>query len=154
MLNSSIIRAFVAWICTHLCYTLFILWAYLPDPVLNDLGVTYFPSKYWAVAMPCHVLVSFAIMYLLYWFYNLMRLPQLRAFQNVMDEYSKAPDEKCAVDILPYAPWSPAACCCAVWGQGEHIPRIYDLQITSVNAALYSWTPYRLSECNPLSDGL
>jgi len=135
MLNSSIIRAFVAWICTHLCYTLFILWAYLPDPVLNDLGVTYFPSKYWAVAMPCHVLVSFAIMYLLYWFYNLMRLPQLRAFQNVMDEYSKAPDEK-------------------LWGQGEHIPRIYDLQITSVNAALYSWTPYRLSECNPLSDGL
>ena len=36
---------------THLCYAVFLLWAYLPEHVLHDLGVTYYPSKYWAVAV-------------------------------------------------------------------------------------------------------
>lgn len=119
MVNTGI-YSFVGWIGTHLCFVLFILWAYLPEPVLNGVGVTYFPSKYWGVAIPCHLLVSLATVYLVYWFYNMMRLPPLESFHNFMDEYSKAPDD------IP------------AWGQGECIPPIYDVPITSVNAALYN----------------
>ena len=92
MVNTGI-YSFVGWIGTHLCFVLFILWAYLPEPVLNGVGVTYFPSKYWGVAIPCHLLVSLATVYLVYWFYNMMRLPPLESFHNFMDEYSKAPDD-------------------------------------------------------------
>ena len=81
------IYGFVAWIGTHLCYAVFLLWAYLPEHVLHGLGVTYYPSKYWAVAVPCHLLVSLAAVYLLYWFVNMMRLPPLESFHNILDEY-------------------------------------------------------------------
>ena len=93
------IYGFVAWIGTHLCYAVFLLWAYLPEHVLHDLGVTYYPSKYWAVAVPCHVLVSVAAVYVGYWFYNMMRLPPLESFHNIVDEYSKDADDSPA--------WSP-----------------------------------------------
>ena len=35
------------------------------------------PPPLWAVAVPCHLLVSLATVYLLYWFVNMMRLPPL-----------------------------------------------------------------------------
>ena len=98
------IYGFVAWIGTHLCYAVFLLWAYLPEHVLHDLGVTYYPSKYWAVAVPCHVLVSVAAVYVGYWFYNMMRLPPLESFHNIVDEYSKDADDSPA--------WSPPELTC------------------------------------------
>ena len=127
------IYGFVAWIGTHLCYAVFILWAYLPEHVLHDLGVTYYPSKYWAVAVPCHLLVSVAAVYLLYWFYNMMRLPPLESFHNILDEYSKAPDD------IP------------AWFQPDCIPPIYDLPIPSVNAVLYRRAPSSLAAANHAS---
>ena len=51
---------FVAWIGTHICYAMFLLWAYVPEHVLQELGVTYYPNKYWAVALPSHALVTLA----------------------------------------------------------------------------------------------
>ena len=98
------IYGFVAWIGTHLCYAVFLLWAYLPEHVLHDLGVTYYPSKYWAVAVPCHVLVSVAAVYVGYWFYNMMRLQPLESFHNIVDEYSKDADDSPA--------WSPPELTC------------------------------------------
>ena len=50
---------------------LVLLWAYLPDPYLRAIGITYYPSKcemaplipthrvsYWALAVPTYVLVT------------------------------------------------------------------------------------------------
>ena len=125
------IYGFVAWIGTHLCYAVFLLWAYLPERVLHDLGVTYYPSKYWAVAVPCHLLVSIAAVYLMYWFYNMMRLPPLESFHNIIDQYSKDPDD------IP------------AWFQGDGIPPIYDLPIPSVNAVLYRRAPASASSARP-----
>ena len=37
---------------------LFLLWAYLPESVLHAHGITYYPSKYWAVALPAWACVT------------------------------------------------------------------------------------------------
>jgi phosphatidylinositol glycan class P protein len=37
---------------------IYFLWAFLPDEVLQDLGVSYFPIKYWALALPTYLLLS------------------------------------------------------------------------------------------------
>lgn len=117
---------FVAWIGTHILFAMFILWAYLPERVLQELGITYYPSKYWAVAVPCHVLVSIVAVYVFYWLYNLMHLPPLESFDNLTDPYSKAPHE------LPAR------------GQNEGgIPPLHDLPITTVNAVLFRQPPAR-----------
>ena len=104
---------------------LFVLWAYLPERVLHRLGVLYYPSQYWALALPCHLMVSVAALYAAYWIYNLSRLPPLDDFANVIDEFSNAPDER---DL-------------AARGQQERIPPIYDLPITHVNAVLFPRRP-------------
>ena len=33
------------------------VWAYTPEDVLVRLGVTYYPDKYWALAVPCWICV-------------------------------------------------------------------------------------------------
>ena len=115
---------FVAWISTHILFAMVLLWAYLPERVLQELGITYYPSKYWAVAVPCHVLVTIVAGYVFYWLYNLVHLPPLESFDNLTDPYSKAPDE------LP------------AWGQNEgDIPPLHDLPITTVNAVLFRRPP-------------
>ena len=104
---------------------LFVLWSFLPERVLHRLGVLYYPSQYWALALPCHLMVSVAALYAAYWIYNLSRLPPLDDFANVIDEFSNAPDER---DL-------------AARGQQERIPPIYDLPITHVNAVLFPRRP-------------
>ena len=85
---------FVAWIATHICYALFVLWAYIPEERLRQIGVTYYPAKYWALALPCYVLVTLSAIQVLYWTYNMMHLPPLESMSTIVDEYSKQPNER------------------------------------------------------------
>ena len=53
------VHGFVLWVLSALAWVLFIAWAYTPDRVLAEgLGVTYFPAKHWALALPCHGFVT------------------------------------------------------------------------------------------------
>ena len=45
---------------------LFMLWAYTPEAVLEAHGVTYYPSKYWAVALPAWACATVVFVYWLY----------------------------------------------------------------------------------------
>ena len=54
------VHGFVLWVLSALAWVLFIAWAYTPDRALAEgLGVTYFPAKHWALALPCHGFVTF-----------------------------------------------------------------------------------------------
>lgn len=46
---------------------IYMLWAYIPASVLEAHGVTYYPSKHWAVAVPAWVCVTVVFVY---WLYN------------------------------------------------------------------------------------
>lgn len=84
---------FVAWIATHISYVLFLLWAYIPEETLHHFGVTYYPSKHWALALPSFALVTFTAIPLFYWTYTMMELPPLESLSTIVDEYSKEPNE-------------------------------------------------------------
>lgn len=45
---------------------LYILWAYIPNSVLESYGIHYYPSKYWAVALPTWVCVTVVAVYWAY----------------------------------------------------------------------------------------
>lgn len=42
-------------------FALYLAWAYTPESTLRDLGVTYYPDKYWAAAVP--IWVCTAVLY-------------------------------------------------------------------------------------------
>lgn len=45
---------------------LFLLWAYTPDDMLKSHGVTYYPSKWWALALPAWASVTVVFLFWLY----------------------------------------------------------------------------------------
>lgn len=53
----SSVYAFVAWISTIISYFIFLIWAFTPETVLHYYGITYYPSRYYAVALPAYTLV-------------------------------------------------------------------------------------------------
>ena len=40
------------------CAVAYLIWAFVPASVLASLGITYYPSPYWATALPAWFCVS------------------------------------------------------------------------------------------------
>uniref|UniRef100_A0A0A9HLW9 PIG-P domain-containing protein n=1 Tax=Arundo donax TaxID=35708 RepID=A0A0A9HLW9_ARUDO len=57
--------------------------AYAPEPWLLPVGVAYYPSKYWALAVPSFVLVA------AYMGSNLLLTPPPGSLHTVHDEYAR-----------------------------------------------------------------
>ena len=160
---SAALYGFVAWVAIHICFSIFLMWAYTPDRYLISLGVTYFPDKHWALALPCWSLVSLLSFTCLYATYNAMRRPDLESLSNIVDEYTRVPDERdlggarqkprpekqrshsyamsLSPLLLPGAqrvrltpPCIPAL---AVWADDEQLPSSVDLPITTVSRLIH-----------------
>eukprot|EP00667_Euglena_gracilis_P025666 EG_transcript_30283 len=52
------VYGFVASLMIIVAFAIFIMWAYLPERYYRAIGITYYPDKYWAVALPAWVLVT------------------------------------------------------------------------------------------------
>jgi len=83
------IYGFVLWLISHFCLMLYIFWALIPEEWLHVVGITYFPQKYWAIAIPAYLItVSTAFIFVLYPSYNFLLTPSLNDARTIMDEYS------------------------------------------------------------------
>ncbi|XP_064456953.1 phosphatidylinositol N-acetylglucosaminyltransferase subunit P-like [Ornithodoros turicata] len=52
------IYGYVLYVSCWLGFLLYVIWAYLPSPWLEAVGVTYLPNKYWAIAVPLYVMTA------------------------------------------------------------------------------------------------
>lgn len=59
--SSKSILSFVSWTASIFVYLCFVAWAVLPAKTLHYFGVTYYPSRYYAVALPAYVLVVYML---------------------------------------------------------------------------------------------
>ena len=69
------VYAFVGWVLSIASYVVFLIWAFVPDAILVSLGITYFPSKYVAVAIPSLMFVVALLGTVFYIGLNMMRTP-------------------------------------------------------------------------------
>eukprot|EP00919_Chromeraceae_sp_WS-2016_P012863 GHVR01030122.1.p1 GENE.GHVR01030122.1~~GHVR01030122.1.p1 ORF type:complete len:121 (-),score=9.28 GHVR01030122.1:260-622(-) len=63
---STEVYGFVFWILSFILYGLYLIWAFVPDDVLHGIGISYYPSKYWALAIPtyfCFLLLMTVVVY-------------------------------------------------------------------------------------------
>ena len=119
--NPAAVYGFVGWIGTLVCYVLYLLWAYLPVEVLHSLGVTYYPSRYWAVALPAYICVCVVFVFTTYIGYCLANNPPLDSFNTLTDQYALDKPKD----------WVGVA------ADDSRLPPVFDIPIAEVNRLMY-----------------
>uniref|UniRef100_A0A0E0KGP4 PIG-P domain-containing protein n=1 Tax=Oryza punctata TaxID=4537 RepID=A0A0E0KGP4_ORYPU len=85
----SEVYGFVGSITTVIATTVYLAWAYMPERCLRSLGITYYPSRYWALAVPAFVIVATALCMVIYVGFNFLATPPPTSFNTIFDEYSR-----------------------------------------------------------------
>ncbi|KAL6651625.1 hypothetical protein ACP70R_010550 [Stipagrostis hirtigluma subsp. patula] len=85
----SEVYGFVGSITTVIATAVYLVWAYTPEPWLHSLGITYYPSKYWALAVPSFVIVAVALSMVIYMGLNFLATPPPTSFNTIFDENSR-----------------------------------------------------------------
>jgi len=115
------VYGFVGAISTLVGFVVFLMWAYLPEPWLHTMGITYYPNRYWAMAVPAYVLVSIVFVVAFYSSLNSMATPAPCSLNSLFDEYTRGP----------------SSCAQVLRETDRPIDAICDVPITTVNALLF-----------------
>ena len=84
--HSSSAYGFVGWVATYVAYGCFMAWAFLPNAALEQAGVTYYPNKYWALALPAYLAVLLFCVVIGYISINLLNTAPLDSFDTLIGE--------------------------------------------------------------------
>lgn len=78
---------FVLYLASSLAFLMYILWAYLPSPFLHALGITYYPDRWWALAIPAWIVMVLIYIYIALACYNVEYLTLgLNRVETMVDE--------------------------------------------------------------------
>ena len=95
------VYGFMSWMSAGICFILWVFWAWVPDYLIDSVGITYYPLKWWAVALPTYLVVSLfsgAAMYAASFF---IVAPALNSSMLIRDAHSEGiADESSKFDIL------------------------------------------------------
>ncbi|KAK6340977.1 hypothetical protein TWF696_009289 [Orbilia brochopaga] len=81
---------FVLYLTSTLAFIIYILWSYLPAPVLHFLGIHYFYNRWWSLAVPAYLVVIILYIYVALASYNVEYMTKsLTALDNIVDEVAK-----------------------------------------------------------------
>ena len=70
--NATSVYAFVAWIASMVVFVIFLIWAFSPRSWFHELGITYYPSRYYAIALPAYMIVIILVINMSYIGINLL----------------------------------------------------------------------------------
>ena len=119
---SRAVYGFVAYQVSYILLVVYLIWAFVPDQFLEDLGITYIPQKYWAIAIPTYV-PFFILSGILFLFgLNMAAVPELSDPRTIgSDPYSyRAGEEDIQLDP-----------------ERENLPPVKDIPIEEVNTHMF-----------------
>ncbi|KAL8875811.1 MAG: hypothetical protein Q9192_008985, partial [Flavoplaca navasiana] len=66
---------------------IYLLWSYLPSPFLHQLGIYYYPNRWWSLAIPSFLVMTLVYIYIALASYNTgyLTLP-LSSIENLVDD--------------------------------------------------------------------
>ncbi|KAL2928551.1 Phosphatidylinositol N-acetylglucosaminyltransferase subunit P [Bienertia sinuspersici] len=85
------VYGFVGSITTIVATAIFFIWAYVPEHWLHSVGISYYPSRYWAVAVPTYCMVIIVLGLTFYIGLNFMATPPPTSLHVIFDEHSREP---------------------------------------------------------------
>ncbi|XP_011495402.1 PREDICTED: phosphatidylinositol N-acetylglucosaminyltransferase subunit P [Ceratosolen solmsi marchali] len=83
------VYGYAMYIGSNMLLLLYLVWAFVPEEFLHEkLGLTYWPSKYWAVALPVWILTAIAVFaFAIYPAINISMTPNIDDLRTITDEY-------------------------------------------------------------------
>ncbi|KAF8174070.1 PIG-P [Pholiota molesta] len=136
---------FVAWTSTYLLFVLYILWAVLPDEWIVWMGVTWYPSREWALLFPSWSVMVVILTYISYSALAIRATPAFNEMSSITDSRIALPSPEDG-DHNPYM----------ASAEDDFIPELYDIPIGMVNRVLYHDTlrrAYSKAQAQYESDG-
>ncbi|KAI9699477.1 MAG: hypothetical protein M1836_003088 [Candelina mexicana] len=78
---------FVLYLVSSLIFLIYLLWSYLPSPFLHQLGIYYYPNRWWSLAIPSFLVMLLVYIYVALASYNTgyLTLP-LNSIENLVDD--------------------------------------------------------------------
>ncbi|KAI9807634.1 MAG: hypothetical protein M1825_005575 [Sarcosagium campestre] len=78
---------FVLYLISSLAFLIYLLWSYLPMPFLHQLGIYYYPNRWWSLAIPSFLVMLLVYIYVALASYNTgyLTLP-MNSIENVVDD--------------------------------------------------------------------
>ncbi|KAF2755971.1 PIG-P-domain-containing protein [Pseudovirgaria hyperparasitica] len=78
---------FALYLASSAAFIMYLLWSYLPSPFLHQLGIHYYPNRWWALAVPSWLVVLIVYIYIALASYNTQYLTlPLSSCENLVDE--------------------------------------------------------------------
>ncbi|KAK7044837.1 PIG-P-domain-containing protein [Favolaschia claudopus] len=125
---------FVAWTSTSFAYFAYLLWAFLPDEYIQWLGITWYPSREWAVLFPAWSIVVVLLTYFAYFALALYGTPAFSDMSSIIDSRAHLPPIN--PERNPYLQYADPAT----------VPDLYDIPIGLVNRVCYGSPPNRAAD--------
>ncbi|KAF3918940.1 hypothetical protein ABW20_dc0106948 [Dactylellina cionopaga] len=81
---------FVLYLTSTLAFMIYLLWSFLPAPVLHVLGIHYFYNRWWSLAVPAYLVAVILYIYVALASYNTEYMTKpLTSLENLVDEVAK-----------------------------------------------------------------
>ncbi|KAG2389426.1 hypothetical protein C9374_013986 [Naegleria lovaniensis] len=88
----SEIYGFVGWSVTFAILFLYFVYSFVPETWLHQIGITYYPDKYWATSVPaflCMIWMAGFFLNYFYLHYSAYPLDDIRCIQDEKTNYLK-----------------------------------------------------------------
>jgi len=79
---------FFSWNLSALAFVVYMIWAFVPDRVLNDFGIYYIPDKYYAIAFPLWFAVTAFTILQLYVTICMWATPSIESYETLQDKHT------------------------------------------------------------------
>ncbi|OIW09034.1 hypothetical protein TanjilG_16261 [Lupinus angustifolius] len=83
----SEVYGFVGSITTVSAIVIFLVWAYIPESWLQPTGVSYYPSRYWALVVPTYLMMTIVLAVVFYISLNFISMLPPASKYTVFDEF-------------------------------------------------------------------
>ena len=87
-ISESELYGFFNWNLSALVFILYLVWAFVPDKILNELGIYYIPDKYYAIAIPLWFAVSLFYALQMYVTFCMYSTPSIESYETLQDKHT------------------------------------------------------------------
>lgn len=119
---STSVYGFVSLALLSGVYLAYLVWAYVPDRVLEGWGLTHHPNKYWAIALPAFAVMTTIFYVVTYIGLGLVATAAPGSLSSVTDRYARPIDGAMLLQL----------------GSPEATPAHADMDVSVASRLLYS----------------